>query len=98
MNEIDNPYYRAAYSKFVAEQDEAVANLLTLFNRPVGIGEHTDFMVEINKWVEQGSAAVDKIQFLANVFGQGYHQIFCFVCICILNFSSSGKQNSRSKG
>jgi hypothetical protein len=51
--------------------DEAVANLLTLFNRPVGIGEHTDFMVEINKWVEQGSAAVDKIQFLANVFGQG---------------------------
>ncbi len=71
MNEIDNPYYRAAYSKFVAEQDEAVANLLTLFNRPVGIGEHTDFMVEINKWVEQGSTAVDKIQFLANVFGQG---------------------------
>ena len=70
MNEIDNPYYRAAYSKFVAEQDEAVANLLTLFNRPVGIGEHTDFMVEINKWVEQGSTAVDKIQFIANVFGQ----------------------------
>ena len=71
MNDIDNPYYRAAYSKYVAEQDEAVANLLTLFNRPVGIGEHTDFMVEINKWTEQGSAAVDKIQFLANVFGQG---------------------------
>ena len=71
MNEIDNPYYRAAYSKYVAEQDEAVANLLTLFNRPVGIGEHTDLMVEINKWVEQGSTAVDKIQFLANVFGQG---------------------------
>ena len=71
MNEIDNPYYRAAYSKYVAEQDEAVANLLTLFNRPVGIGEHTDLMVEVNKWVEQGSTAVDKIQFLANVFGQG---------------------------
>ena len=71
MNEIDNPNCRAAYSKFVAEQDEAVSNLLTLFNRPVGIGEHTHFMVEINKWVDQGSTAVDKIQFLANVFGQG---------------------------
>jgi len=70
MNEIDNPYYRAAYSKYVAEQDEAVANLLTLFNRPVGIGEHTDFLTEIDKWVNQGSNAVDKIQFIANVFSQ----------------------------
>ena len=71
MSDIDNPYYRAAYSKYVAEQDEAVANLLTLFNRPVGIGEHTDFVTEIDKWVKQGSGAIGKIQFLANVFGQG---------------------------
>ena len=71
MNEIDNPYYRAAYSKYVAEQDHAVANLQTLFNRPVGIGEHTDFMVEVDKWVKQGSGAIGKIQYLANVFGQG---------------------------
>jgi len=71
MNEIDNPYYRAAYSKYVAEQDEAVANLLTLFNRPVGIGEHTDFVKEVDKWVKQGSGAIGKIQYLANVFGQG---------------------------
>ncbi len=62
--------YRAAYSKYVAEQDEAVANLLTLFNRPVGIGERTDFLTEIDKWVNQGSNAVDKIQFIANVFSQ----------------------------
>ena len=71
MNEIDNLYYRAAYSKYVAEQDEAVANLLTLFNRPVGIGEHTDFVKEVDKWVNQGSGAIGKIQYLANVFGQG---------------------------
>jgi hypothetical protein len=70
MNEIDNPYYRAAYSKYVAEQDESVANLLTLFNRPVGIGEHTDFLTEIDKWVNQGANALDKIQFIANVFSQ----------------------------
>ena len=68
MNEIDNPYYRAAYSKYVAQQDEAVANLLTLFNRPVGIGEHTDFMVEIDKWLDQGASAIDKLQFMSNVF------------------------------
>ena len=71
MNEIDNPYYRAAYSKYVAEQDEAVANLLTLLNRPVGIGEHTDFIKEVDKWVNQGSGAIGKIQYLANVFSQG---------------------------
>ena len=70
MNEIDNPYYRAAYSKYVAQQDEAVANLLTLFNRPVGIGEHTDFMVEIDKWLEQGASAIDKLQFMSNVFAE----------------------------
>ena len=68
MSDIDNPYYRAAYSKYVAEQDEAVANLLTLFNRPVGIGEHTDFVKEIDKWINQGSGAIGKMQFLANVF------------------------------
>ena len=71
MSDIDNPYYRAAYSKYVAEQDEAVANLLTLFNRPVGIGEHTDFIKEVDKWVNQGSGAIGKIQYLANVFSQG---------------------------
>ena len=71
MSDIDNPYYRAAYSKDVAEQDEAVANLLTLFNRPVGIGEHTDFIKEVDKWVNQGSGAIGKIQYLANVFSQG---------------------------
>ena len=70
MSDIDNPYYRAAYSKYVAEQDEAVANLLTLFNRPVGIGEHTDFMVEIDKWLEQGASAIDKLQFMSNVFAE----------------------------
>ena len=68
MSEKTNPYYRAAYSKYVAEQDEAVANLLTLFNRPVGIGEHTDFVKEIDKWISQGSGAIGKMQFLANVF------------------------------
>tara|TARA_R100001443_G_scaffold3457_2_gene10808 strand:- start:4451 stop:4738 length:288 start_codon:yes stop_codon:yes gene_type:complete len=68
MSENTNPYYRAAYSKYVAEQDEAVANLLTLFNRPVGIGEHTDFVKEIDKWINQGSGAIGKMQFLANVF------------------------------
>ena len=68
MSENNNPYYRAAYSKYVAQQDEAVANLLTLFNRPVGIGEHTDFMVEIDKWLEQGASAIDKLQFMSNVF------------------------------
>ena len=71
MSENTNPYYRAAYSKYVAEQDEAVANLLTLFNRPVGIGEHTDFIKEIDKWVSQGSGAIGKIQFLANIFSEG---------------------------
>ncbi len=70
MSEIENPLYRAAYSRYVAEQDESVANILTLFNRPVGIGEHTDFLTEIDKWTEKGANAIDKIQFLANVFAQ----------------------------
>ena len=70
MSENTNAYYRAAYSKYVAQQDEAVANLLTLFNRPVGIGEHTDFMVEIDKWLEQGASAIDKLQFMSNVFAE----------------------------
>ena len=28
-------------------------------------------MVEVDKWVKQGSGAIGKIQYLANVFGQG---------------------------
>ena len=68
MNEIDNPYYRAAYSKFVAEQDEAVANLLTLFNRPVGIGEHPQIIDEMVEQTRSLAEAEDCLERLADTF------------------------------
>tara|TARA_E500000081_G_C6139614_1_gene359377 strand:+ start:193 stop:483 length:291 start_codon:yes stop_codon:yes gene_type:complete len=67
---IGNALFKAQLSKCVAERDEAIAILETLFNRSVGIGEHTDLLAEVNKYNDQLANAIDKIQVLTNVFGE----------------------------
>ena len=69
-NQMENSLYKAELSRCVAQRDEAIAHLETLYNRSVGIGEHTDILEEIDKWTEKLAAAIDKIQVTATVFGQ----------------------------
>ena len=52
-----NSYVKAAHAHFTAVQAEAEAVLETYFNNSVGIGEHSDLLEEINKWVNKLSSA-----------------------------------------
>lgn len=69
-NQSVNALYRALISKCVSERDEAIAVLETLYNRPVGIGEHTNLLEEVNTWTEKLANAIDKLQVSTTIFGQ----------------------------
>ena len=52
-----NKLLKAALDKYESQKSEALAHLEILFNNSVGIGEHTDILVEITKWTESLSQA-----------------------------------------
>ena len=63
-----NRLLKAAISRYEAQRDEAKAHLHILFKNSVGIGEHTDILSEIDKWVKNLSEADENIQTLGNHF------------------------------
>ena len=60
---------KAAKDKYTAQQSEALAHLEILFDQSVGIGEHTDILSEINKWIESLSQADENLGTLSKHFG-----------------------------
>ena len=65
---MHNKLLKAAISKYQAQRDEAKAHLHILFKNSVGIGEHTDILSEIDKWVKSLSEADENIETLKNNF------------------------------
>lgn len=65
---IHNELLKAALSRYEAQRDEAKAHLHILFKNSVGIGEHTDILSEIDKWVKSLSEADENIETLKNNF------------------------------
>ena len=65
---MHNRLLKAAISKYQAQRDEAKAHLHILFKNSVGIGEHTDILSEIDKWVKSLSEADENIETLKNNF------------------------------
>ena len=61
---MHNKLLKAATSKYEAQRDEAKAHLHILFQNSVGIGEHTDILAEIDKWVKSLSDANENLQTL----------------------------------
>tara|TARA_Y100000004_G_scaffold180570_1_gene225348 strand:- start:410 stop:616 length:207 start_codon:yes stop_codon:yes gene_type:complete len=59
-----NKLYQAAVDKYEAQKSEALAHLEILFNDSVGIGEHTDILTEIDKWVNAFSQAEENLNSL----------------------------------
>ncbi len=59
-----NKLYQAAVYKYEAQKSEALAHLEILFNDSVGIGEHTDILTEIDKWVNAFSQAEENLNSL----------------------------------
>ena len=64
------PLFNATLAKLSAEREEALAVLEMLFNRSVGIGDHTNIVEEIVKTSKKLADATGTIQVLSNTFGQ----------------------------
>ena len=65
-----NKLLRAAKDKYKAKKSEALAHLDILFNNSVGIGEHTDIMAEIEKWVDAVAQAEENLKILIENFDE----------------------------
>ena len=63
-----NKLLKASLDKYQAQKSEAIAHLDILFKNSVGIGEHTDILSEIDKWVKSLSEADENIETLKNNF------------------------------
>ena len=65
-----NKLLKAAKDKYSAQKSEALAHLEILFNQSVGIGEHTDILSEVDKWVNSLSKAEENLKTLNESFGE----------------------------
>jgi len=63
---MHNELLKAALSRYEAQRDEAKAHLHILFQNSVGIGEHTDILAEIDKWVKSLSDANENLETLSD--------------------------------
>ena len=61
---------KAVRSKYQSQIDEAMATLEIYLNRPVGIGEHSDILLEVMKYVDLLDSADSKLNTLDKYFGQ----------------------------
>ena len=64
------PLFNATLAKLSADREESLAVLEMLFNRSVGLGDHTNVVEEITKWSEKLANATGTIQVLSQTFGQ----------------------------
>ena len=57
-------FYKALTKKYEAEVEECLATLKVYTNKSVGIGEHSDLLTELDKYVSRLSAAEDNLETL----------------------------------
>ncbi len=67
-HQTENPLYKALIKKYESDIASATATLIVYFDNSVGIGEHPQFIDEMNKQVEAIASAEDKIQALNKHF------------------------------
>ena len=65
-----NKLLKAAKDKYSAQKSEALAHLEILFIQSVGIGDHTDILSEVDKWVNSLSQAEENLKTLNKSFGE----------------------------
>ncbi len=68
MNKISEKMYEALCLRYRSEMAEAEATLLIYFNSSVGIGEHSQHLEEMDKFVEKMTNAKDKLEMLETVY------------------------------
>ena len=74
MPDLSERFLEAALDRYKADRAEAVASIHLLVHNPVGIGDHSDILNEIDKWVKSLSESEEKIATLKNNFS---HLLSC---------------------
>ena len=54
-------FYEALIKKYEAEIEESLATLRVYMNKSVGIGEHSDLITELDKYVAKLASAEDNL-------------------------------------
>ena len=67
-HQTDNPLYKALAKRYEAQIAEAYATIIVYFDSSVGIGEHPQFINEMDKQLDIISTAEEKIQALNKHF------------------------------
>ena len=60
-HEISNPLFKALSKQYESEVASAYATLVVYFDNPVAIGEHPQHLIELDKLLDQLSAAEEKL-------------------------------------
>jgi len=69
MNLIRKPLFRAALARFEAQKEEARATIEIYLTNPVGIGDHSNLLDEVEKHTAALADAEEKISVLKAHFG-----------------------------
>jgi|TARA_B100000902_G_C26843162_1_gene684426 hypothetical protein len=67
-HQADNPLFKALVKKYEAQIAEAFAVLIVYFDNSVGIGEHPQFIDEMDKQLDIISTAEEKLEALNKHF------------------------------
>ena len=60
-HQADNPLFKALSKKYEAQIAESYATLIVYFDNSVGIGEHPQFIEEMDKQLDKISNAEEKL-------------------------------------
>ena len=60
-HQTNNPLYKALEKKYIADIASANATMIIYFDNPVAIGEHPQHLIELDKLLDQLSAAEEKL-------------------------------------
>ena len=71
-----SPLFVAATKKYEAQIAEADATLEIYFKNSVGIGEHSDLLAEVDKYIELKASALDKLETLKTLKNTAYVEFF----------------------
>ena len=68
MATATNVLYEATKAQFVAQKKKGMAQLTVYLTNPVGVGEHSELMEEIEKQLDEMARYQDHIDILDNYF------------------------------
>ena len=69
MDYSQNRFYRALEKRYTSNIQEAVANAENIFENPVAIGDHSDLVSELHKYISEISKNYDDLETLKTHFG-----------------------------